>query len=165
MLDSFRFSFSFHPFLPSFLPSFLLSFLCLFVLSRVNALCIYSFVRHLFERPSVLLFIDCFIWLVDRYFKDAVSQLFVLFTFFLGFFFSFLFRFNLGKGKVIISTNNKLILNQWYHVEIIRVGLQGTLIVNYDQVFQGVAPGDWTNLDLQQAKVYLGGVSSSETKV
>jgi len=75
------------------------------------------------------------------------------------------FRFNLGKGKVIISTNNKLILNQWYHVEIIRVGLQGTLIVNYDQVFQGVAPGDWTNLDLQQAKVYLGGVSSSETKV
>ena len=62
-------------------------------------------------------------------------------------------------------TNNKLSLNQWYHVEIIRVGLQGTLIVNYDQVFQGVAPGDWTNLDLQQTKVYLGGVSSSETKV
>lgn len=73
-----------------------------------------------------------------------------------GIFFG-LFRFNLGKGKAEISTDFTLVLNQWYHVEIIRVGLKGTLIVDYVQVFEGVAPGDWKNLDLLSALVYLGG--------
>lgn len=68
-----------------------------------------------------------------------------------------LFRFNLGKGKAEISTDFTLVLNQWYHVEIIRVGLRGTLIVNNAQVFEGVAPGEWKNLDLLSALVYLGG--------
>ena len=78
-------------------------------------------------------------------------------------FYSFpsVFRFNLGRGKVIISTNFNLDFNQWYHVEIIRVGLQGTLIVNNDEyVFRGVAPGTWTDLNLKAAVVYLGGGTS-----
>ena len=46
-------------------------------------------------------------------------------------------------------------------MEIIRVGLQGTLIVNNDEyVFRGVAPGTWTNLNLKAAVVYLGGGTS-----
>ena len=77
-------------------------------------------------------------------------------------FYSFpsVFRFNLGQGKVIISTNFNLVFNQWYHVEIIRVGLQGTLIVNHVNVFRGVAPGTWKNLNLKAAVVYLGGGTS-----
>ena len=77
-------------------------------------------------------------------------------------FYSFpsVFRFNLGQGKVIISTDFNLVFNQWHHVEIIRVGLQGTLIVNYVNVFRGVAPGTWKNLNLKAAVVYLGGGTS-----
>ena len=49
-------------------------------------------------------------------------------------------------------------LNRWYRVEIIRVGLQGILIVDYDRkVFSGIAPGDWTNLDLRGGGLILGG--------
>ncbi|XP_068753749.1 pikachurin-like [Montipora capricornis] len=76
------------------------------------------------------------------------------------------FRFNLGQGSVTISTDFTLKLNEWHHVEIIRVGLEGILIVDYVSVQRGVAPGKWLNLDLQDTAVYLGGgVSSNQAGI
>jgi len=69
------------------------------------------------------------------------------------------FRFNLGQGATVISTDFTLQLEQWHHVEIIREGLQGTLIVDFKHTFTAVAAGEWVNLDLEQSKVYLGGAT------
>jgi len=68
-------------------------------------------------------------------------------------------RFNLGQGATVISTDFTLQLEQWHHVEIIREGLQGTLIVDFKHTFTAVAAGEWVNLDLEQSKVYLGGAT------
>ena len=69
-------------------------------------------------------------------------------------------RFNLGQGVTIISTDFALQLEQWHHVEIIREGLRGTLIVDFKYSFTAVASGKWVNLDLGQSKVYLGGATN-----
>jgi len=69
-------------------------------------------------------------------------------------------RFKLGQGVTLIATDFTLQLDQWHHVEIIREGLQGTLIVNKDYSFTAEASGKSVNLDLEQSKVYLGGATN-----
>ena len=68
-------------------------------------------------------------------------------------------RFDLGQGVTIISTDFTLQLEKWHHLEVIREGLRGTLIVDFVHSFTAVASGQWINLDLEQAKVYLGGAT------
>ncbi|XP_074626949.1 pikachurin-like [Acropora palmata] len=75
-------------------------------------------------------------------------------------------RFNLGKGRVVISSDSSLGLNQWHHVEIIRVGLEGMLIVDYGKAQTGIAPGKWLSLNLEGANMYLGGgVSRNRARI
>lgn len=75
-------------------------------------------------------------------------------------------RFNLGQGSVIISSDSLLGLNQWHHVEIIRVGKEGMLIVDYGKAQTGTAPREWTSLNLASANVYLGGgVSRNRARI
>lgn len=69
-------------------------------------------------------------------------------------------RFDLGQGVTILATDFNLQLEQWHHIEVIREGLLGMLIVDYVHSYQGAATGQWKNLDLDQAKVYLGGASA-----
>ena len=67
-----------------------------------------------------------------------------------------------------ISTDYKLALKQWHRIEAIRVGLKGTLLVDNVNRFDGVAPGEWKNLDLEGEKFYIGlfgGPLSDRTQV
>ena len=60
-----------------------------------------------------------------------------------------------------VSTDFALQLERWYRVEIIREGLQGTLIVDVEHRFTVMASREGENLDLEQGKVYLGGAKNT----
>ncbi|KAK6966048.1 basement membrane-specific heparan sulfate proteoglycan core protein, partial [Biomphalaria glabrata] len=67
------------------------------------------------------------------------------------------FRFDVGSGPAIIRGNRSLELNKWHTVHLKRSKKNGTLLVNDEPAYVGVAPGQHEGLDLG-APLYLGSV-------
>ncbi|KAH9504451.1 Basement membrane-specific heparan sulfate proteoglycan core protein, partial [Bulinus truncatus] len=67
------------------------------------------------------------------------------------------FRFDVGSGPAIIRGNRSLELNKWHTVHLKRNRRNGTLLVNDEPAYQGIAPGQHEGLDLG-APFYLGSV-------
>ncbi|KAH9504452.1 hypothetical protein Btru_063679 [Bulinus truncatus] len=67
------------------------------------------------------------------------------------------FRFDVGSGPAIIRGNRSLELNKWHTVHLKLNRGNGTLLVNDEPAYQGIAPGQYEALDLG-APFYLGSV-------
>ncbi|XP_041377591.1 basement membrane-specific heparan sulfate proteoglycan core protein-like isoform X3 [Gigantopelta aegis] len=67
------------------------------------------------------------------------------------------FRFDVGSGPAIIRGQRPLQLGQWHTVSLKRDRKNGTLIVNDEPAYSGIAPGKFVGLDLVE-NMYLGGV-------
>lgn len=74
------------------------------------------------------------------------------------------FRFELGNGRVILKSQEPLVLNEFHSVRVTRYEQSGTLKVDDQNVIASTAPGNYRGLDLD-LPLFIANVPSFDENI